>query len=88
MRVRSYIPTLETSDINLLIFWAKTPQGTEKDKAPEAYHPLLCPLIDVAAVAHLMWQEPKQDRIDRYRELSVPTRVGVNRRRGPSRPCG
>src|SRR5436190_21855524 len=38
----------------LLSLWAKLPH----DKAtPPSYHPLLAHLIDVAQVAHAMWQE-------------------------------
>lgn len=46
---------LETRD--LLVFWAKTPQDHgdphEDDRPP--WHPLLCHLLDVAAVAETLW---------------------------------
>ncbi|MFN6964547.1 MAG: CRISPR-associated helicase Cas3' [Pyrinomonadaceae bacterium] len=37
----------------LLRFWAKT--SHDPDKAPNAYHPLICHMIDVACVAAAMW---------------------------------
>lgn len=47
------------SDEALLIFWAKTPQSKEDQQkySKNAYHPLLCHLLDVAAVAQQMWAE-------------------------------
>src|SRR5579871_6560893 len=42
------------SEPNLAVFWAKLPR--EKN-APPAYHPLLCHLLDVAAVAERIWDE-------------------------------
>lgn len=39
----------------LVRFWAKTTH--DKERYPNAYHPLICHLIDVAAVAQVMWEE-------------------------------
>jgi hypothetical protein len=46
---------MHTEDHTLFLFWAKTTH--DHDHNPHAYHPLLCHMIDVAAVAHLMWEE-------------------------------
>jgi CRISPR-associated endonuclease/helicase Cas3 len=40
---------------NPYIFWAKT--SPDRENAPNAYHPLMCHMIDVAVVTLLMWQE-------------------------------
>ena len=52
---------------SLLKFWAKT--SHDKDTYPNAYHPLICHLIDVAVVTKKMWKEvlPKatKDRINK-----------------------
>jgi CRISPR-associated endonuclease/helicase Cas3 len=40
---------------DLFRFWAKTTH--DKDSHPNAYHPLLCHMIDVAAVTLTMWDE-------------------------------
>jgi CRISPR-associated endonuclease/helicase Cas3 len=40
---------------DLYRFWAKTTQ--DKENEPRAYHPLMCHMIDVAAVALQMWDE-------------------------------
>lgn len=37
----------------LIRFWAKTTH--DKERYPNAYHPLICHLIDVAVVAQVMW---------------------------------
>jgi CRISPR-associated endonuclease/helicase Cas3 len=47
--------TTEIPMETLIRFWAKTTH--DKDQHPNAYHPLLCHLIDVAAVTQLMWNE-------------------------------
>lgn len=39
--------------MKILKFWAKTTH--DKDNYPNAYHPLICHLIDVAAVAQELW---------------------------------
>jgi len=44
---------LEITDA-MLALWAKTAQSS---KNPDAWHPLICHMIDVAAVARAMWQE-------------------------------
>lgn len=44
---------MTTSDDAMLALWAKTDQS---GKNPDAWHPLLCHLIDVAAVARTMWR--------------------------------
>ena len=41
--------------MEMLKFWAKTTH--DKDNYPNAYHPLICHLIDVAAVAQELWNE-------------------------------
>ena len=38
---------------SILKFWAKT---SKNEKQPNAFHPLICHLIDVAAVTRKMWQ--------------------------------
>lgn len=46
----------ESLDLNqLLRFWAKT--SHDDKRYPNAYHPLLCHMIDVAVVTHVMWDE-------------------------------
>jgi CRISPR-associated endonuclease/helicase Cas3 len=46
------------SDETLVAFWAKTPRSEEdRRKHPNSYHPLICHLLDVAAVTQLMWAE-------------------------------
>jgi CRISPR-associated endonuclease/helicase Cas3 len=64
---------MDTDDNNLLIFWAKTTH--DKDQFPNAYHPLLCHMIDVAAVTLLMWEEvlPKAAKKRIARALGLPT---------------
>lgn len=43
------------SEINTILrFWAKTSHDPEKH--PNAYHPLICHMIDVASVAWAMWE--------------------------------
>ncbi len=39
----------------LIKFWAKTTH--DKEKYPNAYHPLLCHMIDVAMVTQVMWNQ-------------------------------
>lgn len=39
----------------LIRFWAKTTH--DKEKYPNAYHPLLCHMIDVAMVTQVMWDQ-------------------------------
>jgi len=39
----------------LIRFWAKTTH--DKERYPNAYHPLLCHLIDVAEVTQVMWEQ-------------------------------
>ena len=39
---------------SILKFWAKT---SKEENLPNAFHPLICHLIDVAVVTHKMWQE-------------------------------
>jgi CRISPR-associated endonuclease/helicase Cas3 len=46
------------SEPNLSIFWAKLPR---ERNAPPAYHPLLCHLLDVAAVAERIWDETRSE---------------------------
>lgn len=41
--------------MEILKFWAKTTH--DKDKYPNGYHPLICHLIDVAAVAQELWNK-------------------------------
>lgn len=43
------------SQIDPFIFWAKTSQ--DKENFPNAFHPLMCHMIDVAVVTQSMWQE-------------------------------
>lgn len=40
--------------MDIVKFWAKTSPDKEK---PNAFHPLICHLIDVAAVTHKIWRE-------------------------------
>lgn len=40
---------------HLSLFWAKTSHDSEA--FPNAFHPLICHLIDVACVAHAMWND-------------------------------
>jgi CRISPR-associated endonuclease/helicase Cas3 len=63
--------TIEAS--NLFLFWAKTTH--DKDLFPNAYHPLLCHMIDVAAVVLLIWEEvlPKAVKKRIARTLGLPT---------------
>ena len=42
-------------NFNLTRFWAKT--SHDKDKFPNAFHPLICHMIDVACVVLVMWKE-------------------------------
>lgn len=65
-----------TSDfpIEMLIrFWAKTTH--DKDRYPNAYHPLICHMIDVAAVTLVMWEEvlPKAAKKRIARALGLST---------------
>lgn len=39
----------------LIRFWAKTTH--DKERYPNAYHPLICHMIDVAVVTQVMWDE-------------------------------
>jgi len=57
----------------LFRFWAKTTH--DKDKYPNAYHPLICHMIDVAVVALLIWEEvlPKAAKKRIARSLGLPT---------------
>ncbi|NOT62452.1 MAG: CRISPR-associated endonuclease Cas3'', partial [Acidobacteria bacterium] len=57
----------------LIRFWAKTTH--DKDRYPNAYHPLLCHLIDVAAVTLVMWKDvlPKAVKERIARSLGLPT---------------
>lgn len=41
-------------DDAMLALWAKTAQSS---KNPDAWHPLICHMIDVASVARAMWRE-------------------------------
>lgn len=60
---------------NLFIFWAKT--SHDKEKFPNAYHPLLCHMIDVAAVARMMWDEvlPQAARNRIAETLGIPIKI-------------
>jgi CRISPR-associated endonuclease/helicase Cas3 len=63
---------------NLFLFWAKTTH--DKEHWPHAYHPLLCHMIDVAAVTLIMWEEvlPKAAKKRIARALGLPTdKVGL-----------
>ena len=64
---------MNTDDHNLFLFWAKTTH--DKEYWPRAYHPLLCHMIDVAAVARLMWEEvlSKAAKKRLARALGLPT---------------
>src|SRR6266545_631052 len=57
----------------LIRFWAKTTH--DKDRYPNAYHPLICHMIDVAVVALVMWEEvlPKAAKRRIARSLGLPT---------------
>ncbi|HLZ69003.1 MAG TPA: CRISPR-associated helicase Cas3' [Dehalococcoidia bacterium] len=44
----------DRSEVNLSVFWAKLPR--ERGVAP-AFHPLICHLLDVAAVAEHIWNK-------------------------------
>lgn len=62
----------------LIRFWAKTTH--DKENAPHAYHPLLCHMIDVAAVTLQMWEKvlPKAAKKRIARALGLPTdKVGL-----------
>ncbi|MBA2605330.1 MAG: CRISPR-associated endonuclease Cas3'' [Acidobacteria bacterium] len=52
-------------------FWAKT--TNDKEKYPNAFHPLICHLIDVAMAAKLLWQkvlpEKTKERLAKVFEL-------------------
>ena len=58
---------------DLLKFWAKTTH--DQEKYPNAYHPLLFHMIDVSAVAQLMWQkvlpQATRKRIERAMGVNV-----------------
>ena len=41
--------------MNLLRFWAKTSHVPDDERYKNAYHPLICHMIDVACVARAMW---------------------------------
>ncbi|MDQ3635240.1 MAG: CRISPR-associated helicase Cas3' [Acidobacteriota bacterium] len=45
--------------MNIIKFWAKTTH--EKNEYPNAYHPLICHLIDVAAVIQEIWKRVLSD---------------------------
>jgi len=47
---------MSTSDFNLFVFWAKLPRPKE-EFPPTKFHPVLCHMIDVAAVAEALWDE-------------------------------
>src|SRR5207249_4468273 len=69
---------MDTDGNNLFIFWAKTTH--DKDQFPNAYHPLLCHMIDVAVVALMMWEEvlPKAAKKRIARALGLPNdKVGL-----------
>jgi CRISPR-associated endonuclease/helicase Cas3 len=57
----------------LIRFWAKTTH--DKDRYPNAYHPLICHMIDVAVVTLVMWEEvlPKAAKKRIARALGLPT---------------
>jgi CRISPR-associated endonuclease/helicase Cas3 len=57
----------------LIRFWAKTTH--DKDRYPNAYHPLICHMIDVAVVVLVMWEEilPKAAKKRIARSLGLPT---------------
>jgi CRISPR-associated endonuclease/helicase Cas3 len=57
----------------LIRFWAKTTH--DKERYPNAYHPLICHMIDVAAVTLVMWEEvlPKAAKKRIARALGLPT---------------
>ena len=67
---------MNTDNKNLFIFWAKTTH--DKEHWPHAYHPLLCHMIDVAAVVLLMWEEvlPKAAKKRIASALGLPTVAG------------
>src|SRR5262245_47430159 len=56
----------------LVRFWAKTTHN--KDRYPNAYHPLICHMIDVAVVTQMMWEEvlPKAAKKRIARSLGLP----------------
>ncbi len=58
----SVTPPNFSPDGGISLFWAKTRQG-----GGDSYHPLLCHMLDVAAVAGLMW--------DRYLPAKIRQRV-------------
>ncbi|HWQ36034.1 MAG TPA: CRISPR-associated helicase Cas3', partial [Blastocatellia bacterium] len=57
----------------LIRFWAKTTH--DKEQYPNAYHPLICHMIDVAAVTLVMWEMvlPKAAKKRVARALGLPT---------------
>jgi len=61
----------DPSHPNLAVFWAKLPR--EKG-APPAYHPLICHLLDVAAVAERIWDET----LSEYARRRLATGLGFD----------
>lgn len=46
-----------TSKTDLIRFWAKTTDKVDHPQRKNAYHPLICHMIDVACVAQIMWRD-------------------------------
>jgi CRISPR-associated endonuclease/helicase Cas3 len=65
---------MRANDLNLFVFWAKLPRRKE-EFPPTKFHPLLCHMIDVAAVIEHLWENILPDTL-RHRfatDLSLPT---------------
>ena len=66
------MPDRGSSDARLAIYWAKLAQGQE---GTPKFHPLICPMIDVAVVAQAIWRSvlspAARDRVAEDIELSA-----------------
>lgn len=50
----------DSNNLNLFVFWAKLPR---QEYPPTKFHPVLCHMMDVAAVAEALWQEILPDEV-------------------------
>lgn len=63
----------DSNKFNLFVFWAKLPRHDAEEFPPTKFHPVLCHMMDVAAVAEALWQEilPEEVRARFARNLKL-----------------
>lgn len=67
------LPVQENDSTNLFIFWAKTTDDKNNSQRQNAFHPLICHLIDVAIAGRAIWENVLTDT--QKRRLAKPFKL-------------